>query len=370
MNKIFHAAGGDPPKISAVRPQFIKRVLSQQPKQLNIKEQGGVKADSLPPLRAHQRKAMDKIEKAVLQGVRGRIVLATGTGKTRIEAEIIVHLHKNHNATGVCVILAPRILLTYQLLSVVGRIVAAHGVEFECLNVNSGEFDSQQLEKYILQLGMEPSQVESTTSVDDIGGAMIGAAKRGKPLLIFSTYHSASQVVAASEKTGIPIEVFINDEAQYCVTAGVFQEVPHYPSKYGPFFFTATEKHTDDPEHGIGMNNENIFGKILYTEKPKTLISKGEMTSVAIHLIGAKEEINEDNYESKARLVVEAFNEHRDVLKRHSVSPDDIGPKMLVVCERTRFIAGNDVVQNVEKVSGKAPPCQDLRFVLGFWNSN
>jgi superfamily II DNA or RNA helicase len=183
-----------------------------------------------------------------------------------------------------------------------------------------------------------PQKIESTTRIEEIQNAIIKSKKSNKPLVIFSTYHSVDRVSVAAKESNTKVRLYVYDEAQYCVTSGDFKETPYFPSDH-KLFFTATEKYTDSSD-GIGMNNESKFGKIIFSRKPKQLIEKGEMASVAIHLVGSREEVDSDNYESKARIVIESFEKHREVVKQHSASPDLIGPKMLVICDKQDSLKG------------------------------
>lgn len=344
IDKIFENAGIKAPQIQHVSVSTLKTALDDA-KSTMVVPAGGVgykekPVSKNPPLREHQEAAMAKLKKVIASNVRrGKFILPTGTGKTRIEAETIKHLDSLNDTPGIYVVLAPRILLTYQLLDAIGKIVAADGMKADFLNVNSGEFDTERLEKSLSKIGINIREVASTTSVEEIGNKILRAKAENKTLLIFSTYHSVGRVNEAVQQTNSVVDAYIYDEAQYCVTNGDFKEVPNFDSNY-KFFFTATEKYTDDPLFGVGMNNESIFGKVLYTEKPKTLIGRGEMVSVAIHLVGSREHIDEDNYESKARVVTEAFEKHREILKQYAANPDAIGPKMLVVCDKQDSLKG------------------------------
>ena len=92
----------------------MKRMLVKLKKSVRTLEQN-------PVLRQHQNDALSAIGKVLRKGEgKGRIVLPTGTGKTRIEAEAICscikHNQKQGEWGGVHAMLVPRILLTYQQL--------------------------------------------------------------------------------------------------------------------------------------------------------------------------------------------------------------------------------------------------------------
>jgi superfamily II DNA or RNA helicase len=301
--------------------------------------------ESNPVLRQHQTDALRAMGKTIRKGGgKGRIVLPTGTGKTRIEAETVFRLSnirkKGGQWPGVYVVLSPRILLAYQQLDEFLIFIAREGVDCEYMTVNSGGINSIEYEKKLLKLGFDnPNEIASTTSVDAIVGKIKLAQSRDVPLVIFSTYHSVERVKEAAKHVDLDVQSYIFDEAQYCVTSGEFQNVPDYPALF-KFFFTATEKWTDS-DSGLGMNNEDKFGDLVFTEKPKVLIERGEMASVAIHLVGTRgQDIADDDYESLAKAMLEAFDKHRAVMKEHSFAPDTIGPKMIVVCDKQDSLRG------------------------------
>jgi superfamily II DNA or RNA helicase len=336
VDKIFAPLGVKAPEIYKIKTTTIKKALKAAGASPVVRF--ATISVTNPVLRKHQKYAVNEICKAIDTGIsKGRVIYPTGTGKTRIEAEVIMEMIKR-NPTSISVVIAPRILLTYQLLDRTAKIIASYGVKAEFLEISSGEFDSDRLERYLLKIGINPRKIETTTTIGNIKNKMVGANKDDKPLVIFSTYHSVDRVRAAAKDAGLEIDVYLFDEAQYCVTFGEFKGIPLYESKY-KFFFTATEKYSDSDD-GIGMNNEKKFGKILCSGNPKTLIEEGEMTSVAIHLVGAREDVKNDNHESKARVVIEAFDEHRKILKQRSARPECIGPKMLVVCDSQKALMG------------------------------
>lgn len=298
-----------------------------------------------PILRQHQKDALTAIRKVITKGEgKGRIVLPTGTGKTRIEAETICEIAKirqNKNSwAGVHVILAPRILLAYQQLSEFLEITARNGLECDYMVVNSGGLTSADYEKQLLKLGFNsPDEIVSSTSVNDISNHINKSKANNRLCLIFATYHSVDRVDLAARQTATQITSYIFDEAQYCVTSGEFQQIPYYEALF-KFSFTATEKWTD-ADDGHGLNNEEKFGKLLFCEKPAELIKRGEMTSVAIHLVGTRgQNIEDTDYESMAKVIIDAFDKHRSVLKAHSAQPEIIGPKMVVICHKQDALRG------------------------------
>jgi hypothetical protein len=297
-----------------------------------------------PVLRQHQVDALKAIRKVLRKGEgKGRIVLPTGTGKTRCESEVLCEIIGSDDPLvwpGVYVVLSPRILLAYQQLDEFLKCISCKGIESAYTVVNSGGLNSAEYEKKLLKYGFDDvNEIVSTTSPEQIAAEILSAKKKNVPIVIFSTYHSVDRVDTAATKAGIKIKCYVYDEAQYCVSTGDFQLAPTYDSNF-KFFFTATEKMTDD-DNGLGMNNESKFGKPIFSETPITLIKRGEMASVALHLVGTRgQDIADDDYESMAKVVIEAFDKHRSVMKEHSFLPEMIGPKMVVVCDKQDSLKG------------------------------
>lgn len=342
--------------------EFLRNLFSRRTRTTKEKEMSIVEMSTMPPVvlpkksskvqvlnpvqRQHQKDALTAIRTVVYKGTgKGKVILPTGTGKTRIEAEAVCYNVKRNTKKeqypGVYVVLSPRILLSYQQLKDFITIISNNGIECQYKSVHSGGIDSSLYEKQLLASGIEhPEEIESTTTISEIASWILIARQKNMPLVLFSTYHSADRVAAAIIKAESVVEMYIYDEAQYCVSKGDFQNVPLFASKF-KFFFTATEK-TTDAECGLGMNNEDKFGKVIFTEKPKTMIERGEMASIAIHLVGTRgaSEMQYNDYESMARVVIEAFDKHREVVKSYASAPDLIGPKMVVICDSQDSLKG------------------------------
>ena len=305
--------------------------------------------DKNPDPRQHQKDAIDKIKPYIKRGSgRGKVISPTGTGKTRIESDTICEIVKfrigNEEWGGVHVFLTPRILLTSQQLQEVSRMIAKTEGMPNCdfMNVNSGDFNSAEMEKELLALGYEnPSNIESTTNSETIAIGINKAKTENIPLIIFSTYHSVDKVKLAAEKANVQISSYICDEAQYLVSSGGFKDIVDYPSDY-MFFFTATEKFTNDMTNGLGMGNEAKFGKVIFTESPKTMIDRGEMASVALHFVGVKNgSVDEDQHEAYAEVVISAYGKHCDVLDQYAFGGKGaIGGKLHVVCYKQDSLKG------------------------------
>jgi superfamily II DNA or RNA helicase len=289
-------------------------------------------------LRKHQIEACD----AVPAFNKGIIVLPTGTGKNYIQAEILLRKIQDNLAKklypGAFVVCTPRILLTLQNLAIFAKYLSSHKVQAIYLNVNSGEFNSASIDKEIAKCGLQVYEVTSTTNFIDIKHKYQWAFSNNMVLVVGSTYHSADKIQMA----GIDVDIWNNDEAQYLV-ANNFNKITDFTAK-NMYSFTATPKLTDDEENGKGMNNESMYGKVLFRKTPKEMIEAGEIVKPAIHLVGVKgsdclTDLSYD-YKSQWKSIESAFFMHKKALKEYSVCPEKIGAKMVVVCEGQRALKG------------------------------
>jgi hypothetical protein len=127
---------------------------------------------------------------------KGKVILPTGTGKTRIQAAIIaIDILKNPNKFRMYVINAPRIMLSYQLLREVYSFLVKFGVEARYMCVHSGgQTDIQELEKIRenanenLEDNIPYSDIANGTSSDIIKEMIKKSENQNLPLIFFSTY--------------------------------------------------------------------------------------------------------------------------------------------------------------------------------------
>jgi predicted helicase len=221
-------------------------------------------------LRAHQADALKAVIKAIKKGkgsAVGRVVMPTGAGKTFVEAAVIDHQRKENVKTKIHLVLAPRILLTNQLI---GEFRKFSGLTYRAIAFHSGNHEPEY------EAGIKWKE-EATTRVEKIQEAYKNAVAVGQDLVVFSTYHSADKLI------GIDFDTMIADESQYCVNDG-FNEVIKKITARVKLFFTATEKHTAS-DKGRGLNNTTIYGERLYYISPATLIQLGLIVPPRLHIM-------------------------------------------------------------------------------------
>ena len=208
-------------------------------------------------LREHQATVID----ALREYNKGQVIVPTGGGKTMCmikdtERELNgcdwdVILKDPDRKT--VVIVAPRILLAHQLCEEFIQYINVHPMlRYKVLHVHSGE-----------------THHYSTTKSDAIKYWTEDNYRFNK--LIFTTYHSLHRI----QESEIDVDTIYFDEAHNGVQKN-FVEAVEYHSMYANrcYFFTATPKHSKTP-FKIGMNDEDIFGKVLVNVPAPKLVDEG-----------------------------------------------------------------------------------------------
>ena len=205
-------------------------------------------------LREHQQRAVDVLR----EYNKGQIIVPTGGGKTMIAITDVVHRLKNvwdydKNSKQfvepkTIVVVAPRILLAQQLSSEFLEFVTNAAV----LHVHSGE-----------------THHDSTTDKDVIREWITSHWKEHR--IIFTTYHSLHRV----QEADVDVDTIYFDEAHNSVQKHFIGATEYY-SIYAKrcYFFTATPKHSATPMK-IGMNDEDIYGKVLINVPAPKLVNQG-----------------------------------------------------------------------------------------------
>ena len=205
-------------------------------------------------LREHQQKAVDVLR----EYNKGQIIVPTGGGKTMIAITDVVnrlqHLwdydknEKQFVEPKTIVVVAPRILLAQQLSSNFLEFVTNAAV----LHVHSGE-----------------THHDSTTNSEVIREWITSHWKEHR--IIFTTYHSLHRV----QEADVDVDTIYFDEAHNSVQKHFIGATEYY-SMYAKrcYFFTATPKHSATPMK-VGMNDEDIYGKVLINVPAPKLVNQG-----------------------------------------------------------------------------------------------
>ena len=194
-------------------------------------------------LREHQLSILSTLQ----ENRKGQVIVPTGGGKTMCMIEDAKYQFTENSLPKTMVIVAPRILLAQQLCEDFLELID----DVDVLHVHSGE-----------------THYKSTTKADEITYFVNNSTEN---LLIFTTYHSLRRVQEAE----IEVDTIYFDEAHNSVQKN-FVEATEYHSMYANrcYFFTATPKHSKTP-FKIGMNDGDIYGKVLVNVPAPKLVDEG-----------------------------------------------------------------------------------------------
>ena len=194
-------------------------------------------------LREHQLSILSTLQ----ENRKGQVIVPTGGGKTMCMIEDVKYQLTENSLPKTMVIVAPRILLAQQLCEDFLGLID----DVDVLHVHSGE-----------------THYKSTTKADEITYFVNNSTEN---LLIFTTYHSLRRVQEAE----IDVDTIYFDEAHNSVQKN-FVEATEYHSMYANrcYFFTATPKHSKTP-FKIGMNDGDIYGKVLVNVPAPKLVDEG-----------------------------------------------------------------------------------------------
>jgi superfamily II DNA or RNA helicase len=218
--------------------------------------------------RPYQREGLDALLNN--QDPMGRAVVPTGGGKTLIES-LFLNKKLSFSGSKIHLILAPRIALINQLIKDY-RDIAGQGYVALAFHSGKDERDYQQIKW----------QEFSTTSREKVEEERDRARLLGKDLVIFSTYMSMRKLI------DIEFNIIIADESQYLVAENYFETWQKLKAEQ-KLCFTATERHTTS-DNGRGLNNESVFGKVLFQVAPKELIDGGWIVPPRLHIMYAETE--------------------------------------------------------------------------------
>ena len=101
------------------------------------------------------------------------------------------------------------------------------------------------------------------------------------------------------------------DEAHYLVRENFHNFLKKVDTE-NIFFFTATEKHSESDE-GYGMNNESIYGEILYYMSPRQAIDDGLILRPRMQIVRTitnDYKFGEDLDKSFSNVVFQSFRQH------------------------------------------------------------
>ena len=243
---------------------------------------------------------------------KGTIISPTGSGKTLCMIEdckrFLFNLKGNSRKT--VVVVAPRILLAAQLSNEFLQVIDEDNVKV--LHVHSGE-----------------TRHFSSTNVDTIKQWVKDNNTSSK--LIFTTYHSLNRLV----ESDINVDVIYYDEAHNSTARNFFPSVKYYSEAANrSYFFTATPKHSYT-DNKAGMNNEEVYGKVLKQVPAPLMVDKGIILSPKV--IVKKIDVNEEGVNVPKHII--------DTI-------DEINKKKVLICARSTKqiiqLAASNMVGNLQ----------------------
>ena len=247
-------------------------------------------------LRPHQQTIIDTLQ----ENNKGQVIVPTGGGKTMCMIEDTKRQFKSPFGETI-VVVAPRILLAQQLCEdfLEHNLDGNYNVGVAVAHVHSGE-----------------THHYSTTQASRI--SVWSAKNVVRNQIIFTTYHSLHRI----QESDIHVDTIYFDEAHNAVQKN-FIEAVEYHSIYANrcYFFTATPKHSKTPTR-IGMNDEDIYGKVIAQVPAPQLVEQG-------YILPPKVSIN------KVDVVDDSRFKHEKECDYLLNTIDDSAKNKILICARS-----------------------------------
>jgi superfamily II DNA or RNA helicase len=303
-------------------------------------------------LRHYQLGAINKM----FRNKRGKIIHATGTGKS-FTFGFYLGTELKTTSPGVHIVLAHRIDLLNQLIEDIYMINTANHIQCGYSILHSGNFKDNELVKVWTEAG-KPwlyREVGSSCSYKFHKTEAQKSLDGGYHHIIFGTYHSAEDIC----NIGLPIDNVICDEAHEMASEGRNELVTCFRPKK-QFFFTATEKHTDNKK-SFGMNNKD-FGKVIHKYDSQDAIKEKVLTNSRIVEITCDDIVDEENVlKSSGKIIFKGY----DVLNKQNIIP-----MMLVTAKGTKHMEMIKNSKEWKELIKNGVQCFDMSSELGRNHNN
>jgi len=249
-------------------------------------------------LRPHQTQIVDTLK----YHTKGQVIVPTGGGKTICMIEDAKRQFTKNSVSKTIVVVAPRILLAQQLCAdfLEQNLDGNYNVGVDVLHVHSGE-----------------THYYSTTKTKEIEEYYHNSVNN---LLIFTTYHSLHKI---SESLDIEVDTIYFDEAHNSVQRNFFPATRFFATTNNCrcYFFTATPKHSISTER-VGMNNEEVYGKVLVNVPAPKLVRQGVILAPKVKI-------------KKIDVVDDSRHKHEHDCEYVTSTIDEIDIDKILVCARS-----------------------------------
>ena len=255
---------------------------------------------------------------------KGVIIAATGSGKTYLQAKMIIRLAQILGGFGVVVVKSPRIQLTQQLTKDIQEMA---GDEITSIMFHSGngidlveEVDREDKDA-VRRVESQAKKIGATTNLDDIKNKIEECKKANKLLIIQSTYHSFDKLCSLFLEEKITIGMILNDECQYVETFGHSDCIA-----IREYFFTATVtkgsvggKQMFSGNEGSEVINSD-FGVEIYKLTPSKAIAEGIITPASYINIQMNDVTELEAKELSHKTIVKSHGELKKVKKGNATN--------------------------------------------------
>ena len=255
---------------------------------------------------------------------KGVIIAATGSGKTYLQAKMIIRLSEILDGFGVVVVKSPRIQLTQQLTKDIQEIA---GNKIESIMFHSGkgidlvEEVDQDNEDEVRRAIAQSKAIGATTDREEVRLKIEECKKLNKLLIIQSTYHSFDKLCSLFLEDKITIDMILNDECQYVETFGHSDCIATRE-----YFFTATVTKGNVGGKQIFSGNEGSevinsdFGVEIYKLTPSKAIAEGIITPASYINIQMNDITELEAKELSHKTIVKSHSELKKVKKGNATN--------------------------------------------------
>ncbi|SHG86061.1 DEAD/DEAH box helicase [Streptoalloteichus hindustanus] len=251
-------------------------------------------------LRPHQREALRDVLDALRVRPRAQVVMACGTGKTRVGIAVAERL-----GAADTVVLAPSLALLNQLLRIWrAHLPGAWSPIVVCSD--TGVRDRTPIDDDLPEPRAEDLGVPVTTDPRALAGLLAatplaGRAGRGHSArrVVFATYHSLPCLVDAARTAGVTFDLLVADETHHA--AGRWDspfaravrpddDPLGLPARHRVYFTATPRTGRRSAEGWVGMDDEDAFGPVAHRLTLRAAIDAGVLCDYQIAVVGVQRE--------------------------------------------------------------------------------